>query len=556
MSNLESNTNNLLVPGLFVRGDDITRKEAQVMYDAGQGENVIETVNDTFFEKKWLDGRSTLVMNNIAAESGASTATTATSGSTSSDSTAEITTGSTTDEANLELAPEVEKLEALAGQLETAADDLKAEHDNAAVDAFESAAGKVARAAEEVRENPTDESAIEEFETATDELKNAAHALEGEIGDGQYQEIVSAVDGFETATDHMLAADDGEADMAGAVAKASDALETLLSATTGLPAEGDVEAVDPYKDLDALSDQLNALTSGLMDKFGVDELAAYEEATEQLEETIDAFNADPTSEASIEGLEQASDGLKTATAGLEGKIDDSIYQNVSAAVNAFETAVDKLAGLDGQQAEVDKVALEMAQALKNVVEATSEGIEGGSNATTATETTTDTSVTTDTSTEIEVPAPVPVPGVVATTPLSNLEKATDDLKAFSEDLGAIFDTTDLDDFEAATVKLEAAGDNLLADPSQENIDAFEVASDELKSVTHALEGKIDDSLYQQVTSAVDGFEHAVDLAVVANSDGDTEDMNIQIALATASLQSLMDLVKDAVDSKQNEAQAA
>jgi tetratricopeptide (TPR) repeat protein len=273
---------------------------------------------------------------------------------------------------DLELAPAVKKLEEQAGQLETAADALKAEHDNAAVDAFEVAAGKVARAAEEVRENPTDESAIEEFETATDELKNAAHALEGEIGDKQYQKIASAVDEFEKATDHLLAADDGEADMAGAMSKASNALESLVEATTGMvPEADDVKTSDTYKALNEVNEMLNALVGDLTVEFGGREVDTYLGlSVENLEEAIDTFIADPTSEASIEGLEHAADVLKNAA----GYLDD---EAVSTAANAFEDTADQLAGLDGQQAEVDKVASDMVQVLKDVVKAVKSTIEEG-----------------------------------------------------------------------------------------------------------------------------------------------------------------------------------
>ncbi len=548
MSDIESNTNSVVEDrSKFFLGEELNKSEAQTQINTEGADSVYESKYGLYFDKIWIDGsHSNLDKSTTSTSSTSTTSSSTSSSSTSSSSAAAADTTTTT--SDLDLAPEVEKLEASAGKLETAADELKAEHDNAAVDKFEAAAGKVARAAEEVRENPTDENAIEELETAADELKNAAHALEGEIGDEKYEKISSAVDAFETATDHLLAADDGEADMAGAVSKATTALDTLVDATAGAEVAADVDtAVDPYQELDTLSDKLNSLTSGLMDKFSIAELDAYEEATELLEEAIDAFIADPTSEASIEGLEKAADALKNATDALDGKIDAGTYKDVSAAVTAFEEVVDKLAGLDGLQSEVDAVAAEIVTALKEVVRATKEGIEGDSAiVTTTVNANDDTSATEDTTTDTTTDTGAESDAVEVNPLLNGLEQATDDLKGFSDGLGADTGMPELVAFETATVKLETAANNLLADPSQENIDAFEVAADDLKAATHALEGKIDDSVYQQAVTAVDDFEAAVDLAIGYYADGDTAETDAQITLATSSLQSLADIVEDAV----------
>ena len=392
MNNLDPNARSMSMSDAFidnfVRGKQLTPDQAQSMIDNGEGDNVHKSNVGYFYEKVWMDGRHS--------ESNFDAASVSEESEPRSDETVSVSTRSHPDSikdavshthtaTDMELSPEAEKLEQLANQLESAADELKARYNNAAVNAFEAAAGKVARAAEEVRENPGSEAAVEEFETATDELKNAAHALEGDIGNEQYQKIVSAVDDFETSTDHLLAADDGEAEMAGAMSKAYDALESLVEATTGrgLPDKGDVRVADTYTQLDKLSNEINSLISRLMDKLGVDDAAAApaEEAAEQLEDAVDKFIANPSSESSIEGLEKATDTLKNALTELKGKVDESAYQDMSNALNGLEETVDKLSGLDGQPSKVDNVASEIAQALKEVVKAISDGIEGGTTAT-------------------------------------------------------------------------------------------------------------------------------------------------------------------------------
>ena len=273
------------------------------------------------------------------------------------------------------------ELETFSNQLEKAADDLKAKYDNPEVGAFEKAAGKVARAAEEVRENPGSEDAIEEFETVTDELKNTAHDLKGAIDDTQYQKITSAVDKFETSTDHMLAADDGEADMAGAIFKTNDALELLVAATAGdhaFPGNDDVPS-DPYQELNSLVNKINSLIITLMDKLGIkdDDAEPIEEMMEELQDAVKAFKKDQTSESSIEGLMKKAAGLEKALGGLENKVDENTYKSIPKdEVADLKEAIDKLAGLDGKETEINKVTPEIVQHMKAVAEAMEKGIDG------------------------------------------------------------------------------------------------------------------------------------------------------------------------------------
>jgi lipopolysaccharide export system protein LptC len=522
MNNMNLNTGDNQADLAFFRGNQLTPEQFQDRVDAGLGHTVHTSSYGYHYDKMFVGGQHQLNLDAAALSEGNGTQSTTRSSHSEEDSGTSLEREILLPAVDLELAPAVKKLEEQAGQLETAADNLKAEHDNAAVDAFEVAAGKVARAAEEVRENPTDESAIEEFETATDELKNSAHALEGEIGDKQYQKIASAVDKFEKATDHLLAADDGEADMAGAMSKASNALESLVEATTGMaPVTDDVKASDTHA-LNELSEQLLSLVNDLMDKFGVDELADFEAAVEQLEEAVDTFNADPTSEASIEGLEKAADGLKQATAGLKGKTDDSNYEAVSTAANAFEDAVDQLAGLDGQQAEVDKVASDMVQTLKDVVKAVKSAIEDGNTV---------------------VPPSINDADIDTSRGLNQL---SEQLLSLVNDLIDKLGAKDVSAYEAAAEQFEEAIDTFVADPdSESSIEGFEKAADGLKQAMAGLEDKLgDESTSQALSKAVTGLEAAVDkLAGLDGQPTKVADVTVDIA---SSLEALVNAVKDAV----------
>lgn len=130
--------------------------------------------------------------------------------------------------------------------------------------------------------------------------------------------------------------------------------------------------------------------------------------------------------------------------------------------------------------------------------------------------------------------------------LNDLRQAANDLKIFSFGLGSNTHIPKLEMFETATVNLATAANDLLINPSQEHIKAFKIATDNLKTATHALKDPIDGSVYLQAISAVDGFVSAIDSAIANSANGNTNEMNAQITSATSNLQSLADIVKDAV----------
>jgi hypothetical protein len=310
----------------FFRGNQLTPEQVQSRIDAGQGYTVHESAYGYYYDKMFVGGQSKLNWDAAALSEGSGTQATTSSSHSEEDRVTSHATEKPLPAFDLKLAPGVEKLEELAGQLETAADELKAKYDNAAVDNFEVAAGKVARAAEEVRENPTDEAAIEEFETATDELKNAAHTLEGEIGDEKYQKIVTAVDGFETAADHMLAADDGEADMAGAVSKALDALSSLLDATVS-------NSMAELLGLKQVADNFKSYSNDLSENLDSPQVDAFETATVKFGTAADQLIKNSSNQDTINVFETTANELKSATRALEGQIPEDIFQQAALAVN-------------------------------------------------------------------------------------------------------------------------------------------------------------------------------------------------------------------------------
>jgi hypothetical protein len=629
-------------PNHFFIGNKISKEDAQDLINEGRGQEVHESDLGFFYERISLSKQASQLQRDTAPAFRESLANVgskvATYSSSKNDNSVSYAPNDPAPRLTIFQLPPERVLEDLANQLESATDDLKAKYNNTAVDAFEAAAGKVARAAEEVRENPGSEAAIEEFETATDELKNTAHALEGQIDDKQYQKIASAVDAFETATDHMLAADDGEADMANAIYKASDALGLLVDATAGVgntPTGNDNAPSDPFTMLEKLSNELNSLISTLMDQFGINNDVAMplEDATEQLEDAFDAFKKNPTDETSIEGLEKAMDALKKATDGLNGKVDE----NILTAVNSFEKTANKLLGLDGQQTKVSQVASEMAQRLEELNRAVSDSIDGDKYVVTepvvtdpdfgpvVTKPADETKVPDSTmamlkeilrrldalesgglpitgdidpgfsrevdaldettqeildrldslesegdlaeSREVLYPAQTEgsttdsttgepaVPAMLESKTIADLKEATNTLKSYSEDLGAIFNTSDLDAFVAATVALAEAGDNLSKDPSQANINAFLEKTAGLSAAAQGLEGKIDPNLYDNISALVDKFENGASLANALSADDDASDSKMVgqlIAVAVNNLDGLSSLVKDTVETKENE----
>ncbi len=536
-----------------------------------------------------------------------------------SDALKKLPAGSDILSSSLDLSSKAGELKDLTLNLEMAARDLKNEHKNAAVSEYAAAASKVDAAAEQVRLNPTSEKAIEEFETAVDELKNKALALEGEIGEKQYSKIASAVKEFETATDHMLGADDGEADMAGAISDASDALELLNEATSGK-----TQSDQAYSDLNKLGNKLNSSISKLMDAFNIEDKLAelLEDVTEQLQDAIRAFIDDPTDEDNIENLVKSAGTFEKLTTDLKGKIDEDSYQNISKVAASFKESTDKLLGKDGNQSEVDKVVPEITQSLEKLVAGVSDGISNVE--------TMDTNIQKfrEMLDKMEADAKGEDIGSVSKAEvqeiLAEIEKkdelaqAVEDLKLAqtgkdlegileagniskaqiqeilaeleknelwqgplivdAADLNDIFNPKTLTDMANATDALETitkdldtynipeltafkedakslntAAKNLKDDPSLENAKAFHDAAIQLQESKDGLKEVLDETTFSKLDAAVNNFETAVDVGRAYSENGDSDQVDKQIADATNGINEIAKIVGNAkmIDSIKN-----
>ncbi len=181
---------------------------------------------------------------------------------------------------------------------------------------------------------PAGEANLEAFETAVDELAEAAMVLEGEVDDALFEELLSAVDELETARDKLLAADDRALELSRAMDHVHGEIAELVRAIVPEPAGG--SASDPCDRLDKLADELSDMVRDLARSCGIEDPYEVKEAIVHLEQASDALRAQPEDPDALARFQGAAHGLAGWLHTLSDQIDGDLHRRASAAVNGFD----------------------------------------------------------------------------------------------------------------------------------------------------------------------------------------------------------------------------
>ncbi|MEE9302946.1 MAG: hypothetical protein V3U84_04085, partial [Thiotrichaceae bacterium] len=216
--------------------------------------------------------------------------------------------------------------------------------------------------------------------------------------------------------------------------------------------------------------------------------------------------------------------LVAAKDGLEDNIDPEVFKNVDTAVNNFKTAADRAVTHyeDGDTEQFNEQITIAANSMNSVVDIAKEAFIG---------------VLADT---METVKDILKPKTVA-----DMQDAVDNLASFSNGLGDHYDIPELNAFNTAATELAEAGHKMLEDPTAANINLFQEKADDLVAAKDGLEDNIDPEVFKNVDTAVNNFKTAVDHAVTHYEDGDTEQFNEQITIASNSMNSVVDIAKEA-----------